>query len=113
MSSSGVKRAFRYRFHPTPEQAARLTRTLGCVRLVYDRALEERTRFHVTESRSMPCARSSAAWEKTDEPGFLTEVSSVPSRHPSPVVIEDLGVRTMVKNPDLARDVLAAGLAER
>jgi putative transposase len=26
-----VKRAFKYRFYPTPEQAGELTRTFGCV----------------------------------------------------------------------------------
>ncbi|MGW7410718.1 helix-turn-helix domain-containing protein, partial [Streptomyces sp. NPDC054833] len=39
-----VKRAFKYRFYPTDEQAAELSRTFGCVRLVYNKALEERTR---------------------------------------------------------------------
>jgi putative transposase len=39
-----VKRAFRYRFYPTGAQAAELTRTFGCVRLVYNKALAERTR---------------------------------------------------------------------
>jgi putative transposase len=77
----GVKRAFRYRFHPSAEQAEQLDRTFGCVRLVFNRALEERTRAYVTESRSMTYVQSSAAltaWKKTDELGFLNEVSSVP-----------------------------------
>ncbi len=39
-----VKRAFKYRFCPTDGQAAELSRTFGCVRLVYNKALEERTR---------------------------------------------------------------------
>jgi putative transposase len=39
-----VKRAYQYRFYPTPEQAEELARTFGCVRLVYNKALEERTR---------------------------------------------------------------------
>jgi len=76
-----VKRAFKYRFHPTPEQADQLGRTFGCVRLVYNKALEERVRVHATESRSMTYGQSSAAltaWKKTDELGFLNEVSSVP-----------------------------------
>jgi len=38
-----VKRAFQFRFHPTDEQAAELSRTFGCVRLVYNKALEART----------------------------------------------------------------------
>jgi putative transposase len=31
-----VKRAFRYRFYPTGEQAAELSRMFGCVRPVYN-----------------------------------------------------------------------------
>ena len=41
-----VKRAFKYRFYPTDGQAAELSRTFGCVRLVYNKALEERTRAY-------------------------------------------------------------------
>jgi transposase len=37
--SRGVKRAYRYRFYPTPAQADALNRTFGCVRLVYNKAL--------------------------------------------------------------------------
>jgi transposase len=33
-----VKRAFKYRFHPTDAQAAELARTFGCVRKVYNMA---------------------------------------------------------------------------
>ncbi len=33
-----VRRAYRYRFYPTPEQASELARTFGCVRFVYNRA---------------------------------------------------------------------------
>ncbi|MCW2886668.1 MAG: putative transposase [Streptosporangiaceae bacterium] len=36
-----VKRALKYRFYPTPEQAAELSRTFACVRLVYNKALAE------------------------------------------------------------------------
>ena len=38
-----VKRSYRYRFHPTDEQVVELSRTFGCVRPVYNRALEART----------------------------------------------------------------------
>ncbi|NJC66656.1 helix-turn-helix domain-containing protein, partial [Planosporangium flavigriseum] len=34
--SRAVKRAFKYRFYPSPEQAGELARTFGCVRLVYN-----------------------------------------------------------------------------
>jgi putative transposase len=76
-----VKRAFRYRCYPTDEQAAELSRTFGCVRLVYNRALEERTRAWYGEQRRVSYVQSSAAltrWKKSEEFAFLTEVSSVP-----------------------------------
>ncbi|MCG7206706.1 RNA-guided endonuclease InsQ/TnpB family protein [Streptomyces arenae] len=76
-----VKRAFKYRFYPTDEQAAELSRTFGCVRLVYNKALEERTRVWYGEQRRVSYVQSSAAltqWKKTEELAFLAEVSSVP-----------------------------------
>jgi putative transposase len=75
-----VKRAFKYRFYPTDEQAAELSRTFGCVRLVYNKALEERTRAWYGQQRRVSYVQSSAAltkWKKTGELAFLTEVSSV------------------------------------
>ena len=76
-----VKRAFKYRFYPTDEQAAELSRTFGCVRLVYNKALEERTSAWYGEQRRISYVQSSAAltqWKKTGELAFLSEVSSVP-----------------------------------
>src|SRR5919197_4508967 len=76
-----VKRAFKYRFYPTGEQAAELSRTFGCVRLVYNKVLEERTRAWYGEQRRVSYVQSSAAltqWKKTEELAFLNEVSSVP-----------------------------------
>ncbi|MEV5080557.1 RNA-guided endonuclease TnpB family protein [Streptomyces sp. NPDC056159] len=76
-----VKRAFKYRFYPTGEQATELSRTFGCVRLVYNKALQERTAAWYGEQRRISYVQSSAAltaWKKTQELAFLTEVSSVP-----------------------------------
>lgn len=76
-----VKRAYKYRFYPTPEQAAELARTFGCVRLVYNKALEERGRALEREGRRLSYAESSAAltaWKRSPEYAFLREVSSVP-----------------------------------
>ncbi|MER5379929.1 RNA-guided endonuclease TnpB family protein [Streptomyces sp. NPDC002688] len=76
-----VKRAFKYRFYPTGEQAVELSRTFGCVRFVYNKALEERTRAWYGEQRRMSYVQSSAAlteWKKAEELAFLAEVSSVP-----------------------------------
>ncbi|KQX68911.1 RNA-guided endonuclease TnpB family protein [Streptomyces sp. Root1310] len=76
-----VRRAFKYRFYPTDEQAAELSRTFGCVRLVYNKALEERTRAWYGERCRISYVQSSAAltqWKKTEGLAFLSEVSSVP-----------------------------------
>ncbi|ACZ88493.1 IS200/IS605 family transposase ISMae41 [Streptosporangium roseum] len=76
-----VKRAFTYRFYPTPEQAEQLARTFGCARLVYNKALEERSRAYAMEGRRVSYGESSAmltAWKRTQELAFLGEVSSVP-----------------------------------
>ncbi|MBB5780614.1 RNA-guided endonuclease InsQ/TnpB family protein [Nonomuraea jabiensis] len=76
-----VKRAYKYRFYPTSEQAEELARTFGCVRLVYNKALDERTRAYALQGRRVSYVESSAAltaWKRTPEPAFLAEVSSVP-----------------------------------
>jgi putative transposase len=76
-----VKRASKCRFYPTDEQAAELSRTFGCVRLVYNKALEERTRAWYGEQRRVSYVQSSSAlteWKKAEELAFLSEVSSVP-----------------------------------
>jgi putative transposase len=76
-----VKRAFKYRFHPTDGQAAELSRTFGCVRLVYNKALEARTQAWTLRQERVNYNATSAmltAWKKTEELAFLNEVSSVP-----------------------------------
>lgn len=81
MVRSMVKRAFKYRFYPTDAQAAELSRTFGCVRLVYNRALAERTAAWFTEQRRVNYNQASAsltAWKKDPDLAFLNEVSSVP-----------------------------------
>jgi Helix-turn-helix domain len=40
-----MQKAFKYRFYPTSEQETLLRRTIGCTRLVYNRALSERTQM--------------------------------------------------------------------
>jgi putative transposase len=76
-----VKRAFKYRFYPTSAQAAELQRTFGCVRLVYNRALEARSAAWNGEQRRVTYGESSAlltAWKRDPQLAFLNEVSSVP-----------------------------------
>ncbi|MET8308332.1 RNA-guided endonuclease TnpB family protein [Micromonospora sp. NPDC005173] len=76
-----VKRAYKYRFYPTPEQAAALNRTFGCVRKVYNLALDARTRAWTVDRQRSTYVQSSAwltEWKRTEELAYLNEVSSVP-----------------------------------
>ena len=75
-----VKRAYRYRFYPTPEQADLLNRTFGCVRYVYNRALAERSRAWTLEQRRVNFAetcRMLTTWKQDPETAWLYEVSNV------------------------------------
>lgn len=76
-----VKRAYRYRFYPTPEQADLLNRTFGCTRLVWNRALAERTRRYKDEGTSttyVDTAHWLTEWKQDPDLAFLREVSNVP-----------------------------------
>jgi putative transposase len=76
-----VLRGFRYRFEPTAEQATLLRRTFGCVRLVYNKALHQRSEAWTSGKKSVGYVAQSAAltgWKKSEELSFLNEVSSVP-----------------------------------
>ncbi|MEU8001351.1 RNA-guided endonuclease TnpB family protein [Catellatospora sp. NPDC049111] len=79
--AGAVKRAFKYRFYPTDVQAAQLSRTFGCVRLVYNMALQARTEAWTQRQERIDYNATSAlltAWKKTDDLAFLNEVSCVP-----------------------------------
>ncbi|MET8217770.1 RNA-guided endonuclease InsQ/TnpB family protein [Streptomyces hirsutus] len=80
VTTACVKRAFRYRFHPTGAQAAELSRTFGCVRKVYNLALAARTEAWARQERVNYNQTSAllTAWKKTEELAYLNEVSSVP-----------------------------------
>ena len=76
-----VKRAYKYRFYPTPEQEVLLARTFGCVRLVYNTVLRYRTDAFFERQKKMGYTEASAyltAMKKVEETNFLNEVSSVP-----------------------------------
>lgn len=81
MTDRVVKRAYKYRFYPTPEQATELNRTFGCVRKVYNMALEARTTAWYQEQRRVSYVESSALltqWKQDPDLAYLSEVSSVP-----------------------------------
>lgn len=75
-----VRRAYKYRFYPTPEQAALLICTFGCVRYVYNRALAERSRAWTQEQRRITFAetcRMLTSWKADPDTAWLYEVSNV------------------------------------
>lgn len=81
MQSKAVKRAYKYRFYPTPEQVDQLARTFGCVRYVYNRALAERSQAWTQEQRRVTHADTSkmlTAWKRDPETAWLAEPSKGP-----------------------------------
>lgn len=76
-----MERAFKYRFYPTPAQETLLRKTLGCVRLVYNRALAARTEAWYQRQERIGYNQSSALltqWKQDEDLAFLNEVSCVP-----------------------------------
>ncbi len=58
-----------------------LARTFGCVRVVWNRTLAARHAAYAVEKRSISYKETDAAlteWKKTEDLGWLAEVSSVP-----------------------------------
>ena len=77
------KRAYRYRFYPTSEQANVLARTFGSVRFVYNWALRLRTDAYYQRQERIGYHEASAALtalKQQQETTWLNEVSSVPLR---------------------------------
>ncbi|WP_396135098.1 RNA-guided endonuclease InsQ/TnpB family protein [Chamaesiphon sp. OTE_8_metabat_110] len=76
-----MQKAFKYRFYPTTEQESILRRTMGCCRLVYNKALAERTEAWYQRQERVDYVKTSSMltqWKKQEDLDFLNEVSSVP-----------------------------------
>ncbi|MGL5942769.1 MAG: RNA-guided endonuclease InsQ/TnpB family protein [Waterburya sp.] len=76
-----TERAYKYRFYPTTEQEKLLRRTMGCVRLVYNKALAARTIAWYDRQERIDYKQTNSlltSWKKTEELDFLNEVSCVP-----------------------------------
>jgi len=76
-----MEQAFRYRFYPTPEQEQLLRQTMGCVRLVYNRALAVRTEAWYERQERVEYVQTSSlltGWKKQEDLHFLNDVSCVP-----------------------------------
>ncbi|WP_426507495.1 RNA-guided endonuclease InsQ/TnpB family protein [Serratia proteamaculans] len=76
-----MKRAYKYRFYPTPEQSALLAQTFGCVRFVYNSILRWRTEAYDERKEKIGYLQANArltALKKEPEYTWLNEVSCVP-----------------------------------
>lgn len=81
MATKETHRAYKFRFYPTKEQEGNLIRTWGCVRVVYNKALDMRTTAWYEHQESIGYLETSSAlteWKKTEELSFLNDVSSIP-----------------------------------
>lgn len=76
-----VKKAYRFRFYPTPEQEQNLAKTFGCARFAYNHMLRIRTDAWYKEQKRIGYHDTSALLtelKKQPETIWLNEVSSVP-----------------------------------
>lgn len=74
------KRAYKYRFYPTTEQAQQLARTFGCARFIYNWGLQLRKDAWFERHEQIgyqDAARQLAALKQAPETAWLSEVSSV------------------------------------
>ncbi len=72
-----TQKAFKYRFYPTPEQETLLRQTMGCTRLVYNRALAARTQAWYERQERVGYIETSTMltnWKKQDDLQFLNDV---------------------------------------
>ena len=76
-----MRTAYKCRAYPNPEQVSVLTRTFGCVRVVWNRTLAWRQARYRDGQASTTYAQASGyltALKATEEHSWLSEVSSVP-----------------------------------
>jgi putative transposase len=76
---SQTKRAYKYRFYPTQEQAQTLAQTFGCVRVVYNWALHTRSTAYKERGEKLFSTQLAALLPALkEERPWLKGVSSVP-----------------------------------
>lgn len=76
-----MQKAYRYRFYPTAEQESLLRRTMGCTRLVYNKALAARTEAWYEHQERVSYSQTSSmltSWKQQEDLDFLNDVSCVP-----------------------------------
>src|SRR5215471_2053700 len=117
-----VRTAYRCRAYPDEAQQAVLNRTLGCVRVVWNRTLAARqARWHAERKGTSYAETDRALTAMKKDPGlaFLNEVSSVPLqqalRHQHHALTAFFGKRARYprfKSRHLARAISDCGWAE-
>jgi transposase len=101
-----VRTAYKCRAYPAPEQASVLTRTFGCVRVVWNRTLAWRhARYHSDQVKTNFTQANAylTALKATEDLAWLNEVSSVPLQQAI------LAVQNMVRNRSLAKAISDCG----
>src|SRR5437763_13308863 len=81
MERMNQKRAYKYRFSPTDEQAHMLACTFGCCRYVYNWALRQRTDAFFQHGERLSYAGTAerlTTLKKQEDHAWLNEVASVP-----------------------------------
>jgi putative transposase len=76
-----MRTAYKCRVYPDPEQGVMLTRTFGCVRVVWNRTLAARQARYTTQRTGISYRETDAAltaMKRLPDLAFLNEVSSVP-----------------------------------
>ncbi len=78
--SEGTRRAYKYRFSPTPAQASFLGRSFGATRFVWNKSLGIRTAAYASDGTRL-CGEDMInmlpAWKKNPDLAWLGEISSV------------------------------------
>jgi putative transposase len=72
------ERAYKFRFYPTQAQENLLRRTMGCVRLVYNKALAHYTEGWYERQERIDYKQTSSlltSWKKAEDLDFLNKVS--------------------------------------
>ena len=75
-----IKRAYKFRFYPTPEQESNLAQTFGCARFAYNYMLRQRTDAWFMRQERVGYHETSAmltAIKKTPEHAWIGRLASV------------------------------------
>ena len=78
-----IKKAYKFRFYPTPEQEQQLAQTFGCVRFVYNWALRLRSDAWYNDKKRLGYHESSSALtalKKNPDYSWLNDISCVPTQ---------------------------------